>query len=434
MKMTALFMLVTILIFGIQVDAFCQFEKYQLTDEEAEPYSVDAISFAAHKGNLSRLDVYVQVSYEQLSFLRRDGKYRASYEMTIDILDSTENLVSEKLWTEEVEAATFEETASSQAYSLAQRSFEVSPGSYSVVTTLRDIETKNSRRLSRKITVTDYTKSQFGLSDIMLVAKLSKKDGKKIVVPAVSRNLGRISEAFHIFFEVYNNQDLDSVRFVVDILDEKKEKRIESGEIATLSPGRNQIFMRIEHWTLPIGEYTMYVRAFPVAEQDPGFPSLASTSRTFIMRWRGIPNSVKNIDEAISQIQYIAKDGELSYIKDGETPEERQKRLIEFWKRKDTNPNTPRNEKMEEYYAKVEYANKHFTHYTVGWRTDMGMVYIVLGPPSNVDRHPFDRDSKPYEVWAYYDLNEQFVFVDQTGFGDYRLVNPISEVWQHAKN
>ncbi len=434
MKKTALFILVTILMFGIQTDAFCQFETFQLTDEEAEPYSVDAISFAAHNGNLSRLDVFVQVSYERLSFLHRDGTYRASYEMTIDILDSTENLVSEKLWTEEVEAATFEETASSQAYSLAQRSFEVSPGSYSVVTTLRDIETKNSRRLSRKITVTDYTKSQFGLSDIMLVAKLSKKDGKKIVVPAVSRNLGRISEAFHIFFEVYNNQDLDSVRFVVDILDEKKEKRIESGEIATLSPGRNQIFMRIEHWTLPIGEYTMYVRAFPVAEQDPGFPSLASTSRTFIMRWRGIPNSVKNIDEAISQIQYIAKDGELSYIKDGETPEERQKRLIEFWKRKDTNPNTPRNEKMEEYYAKVEYANKHFTHYTVGWRTDMGMVYIVLGPPSNVDRHPFDRDSKPYEVWAYYDLNEQFVFVDQTGFGDYRLVNPISEVWQHAKN
>ena len=152
------------------------------------------------------------------------------------------------------------------------------------------------------------------------------------------------------------------------------------------------------------------------------------------MRWRGIPNSVKDIDEAISQIQYIAKDGELSYIREGETPEERQKRLIEFWKRKDPNPNTPRNEKMEEYYAKVEYANKHFTHYTAGWRTDMGMVYIVLGPPSNVDRHPFDRESKPYEVWSYYELNQQFVFLDQTGFGDYRLTNPISDVWQHAKN
>jgi len=434
MKKTALFILVTILIFGLHADVFCQFEQFQLTDEEAEPYSVDAISFAAHDGNLSRLDVFVQVSYERLSFLRRDGKYYASYEMTIDVLDSTENLVSEKLWTEEVEAGTFEEATSSQAYSLAQRSFHIPPGSYSIVTTLRDNETKTSRRLSRKIAVTDYTRSQFALSDIMLVAKLSKKDGKKIVVPSVSRNVGRISEAFHIFFEVYNNQNLDSVRFVVDVLNEKKEKRIESGEIAALSPGRNQIFMRIDQSTLPIGEYTMYVRAFPVAEQDPGTSSLASTSRTFIMRWRGIPNSVKDIDEAVSQIQYIAKDDELSYIKEGEKPEDRQKRLLEFWKRKDPNPNTPRNEKMEEYYAKVEYANKHFTHYTAGWRTDMGMVYIVLGPPSNVDRHPFDRESKPYEVWSYYDLNQEFVFVDRTGFGDFRLVTPISELWQHAKN
>jgi GWxTD domain-containing protein len=237
-----------------------------------------------------------------------------------------------------------------------------------------------------------------------------------------------------MFFEVYNNVNLDSVRFVVDILDEKKEKRVESSEIATLSPGRNQIFMPIGHQTLPIGEYTVYVRAFPVGDQDSSATSLGFTSRTFMMRWRGIPNNVKDIDEAVSQIQYVAKDEELSYIKDGETPEERQKRLLEFWKRKDPNPNTPRNEKMEEYYAKIEYANKHFTHYTVGWRTDMGMVYIVLGPPSNVDRHPFDRESKPYEVWSYYELNQQFVFVDRTGFGDYRLATPISEVWLHAKN
>ena len=430
MKKTALF----ILMLGIQADAFCQVEQFRPTDEEAEPYSVDAISFAARNSKLCRLDVFTQVSYERLSFVRRDEKYSASYEMTVDILDSTQTLISEKLWTEEVEAVTFEETASSQAYSLTQRSFEVSPGSYSVVTTLRDNETKNSRRLSRKITLTDYSVSQFALSDIMLIARLSKQDGKTIIVPSVSRNVGRIPEVLHIFFEAYNNQNLDSVRFSVDILNEKKEKQIELSERVALSPGRNQIFLRVDQSTLPIGEYTMYVRAFRVSEQDPGAPSLASTSRTLLMRWRGIPSSVKNIDEAIDQIQYIAKDAELSYIRDGATPEERQKRLIEFWKRKDPNPNTPRNEKMEEYYAKVEYANKHFTHYTIGWRTDMGLVYIVLGPPSNVDRHPFDRDSKPYEVWAYYDLNQQFVFVDQTGFGDYRLITPTSEVWQHAKN
>jgi GWxTD domain-containing protein len=160
---------------------------------------------------------------------------------------------------------------------------------------------------------------------------------------------------------------------------------------------------------------------------------LAGTSRFFNIHWRGLPRSVKDLDVAINQLRYIATDAELSHIKDGATPEERQKSFVEFWKKKDPNPNTPRNEKMEEYYAKVEYANKHFSHYVEGWRTDMGMVFIIFGAPNSVDRHPFEIDSKPYEVWSYYDLNHQFIFVDESGFGDYRLTTPIWDVWSRQR-
>jgi GWxTD domain-containing protein len=162
--------------------------------------------------------------------------------------------------------------------------------------------------------------------------------------------------------------------------------------------------------------------------------SLAATSRSFIVRWKGLPTAVKDIDLAIEQCVYEAKSSEMSYLREAETPEEKQKRFLEFWKKRDPNPNTPRNEKMEAYFTRVEYANKTFKHYIEGWRTDMGMVYIIFGPPDNVDRHPFDIDSKPYEVWTYYTLNHSFVFVDQTGFGDYRLTTPIWEVWQRPRD
>jgi hypothetical protein len=84
---------------------------------------------------------------------------------------------------------------------------------------------------------------------------------------------------------------------------------------------------------------------------------------------------------------------------------------------------------MDEYYARVEFANKHFSHFMDGWKSDMGMVFIIFGTPSNVERHPFDSDAKPYEIWTYYELNRQFVFIDQSGFGDYHLQNPIWDVW-----
>lgn len=63
----------------------------------------------------------------------------------------------------------------------------------------------------------------------------------------------------------------------------------------------------------------------------------------------------------------------------------------------------------------------------------MGMVFILLGSPNNVERHPFDIDSKPYEVWSYYDYNRQVVFLDETGFGDYKLLSNIYDLLQRAK-
>jgi hypothetical protein len=57
------------------------------------------------------------------------------------------------------------------------------------------------------------------------------------------------------------------------------------------------------------------------------------------------------------------------------------------------------------------------------------MVLIRFGSPQNVERHPFESDSKPYEIWYYYDQNREFIFVDETGFGDYRLRNFGSDLW-----
>jgi GWxTD domain-containing protein len=47
------------------------------------------------------------------------------------------------------------------------------------------------------------------------------------------------------------------------------------------------------------------------------------------------------------------------------------------------------------YFRRIEEANRLFTTYKEGWKTDKGMVYIVLGPPNKVQR------SRDREVWMY---------------------------------
>jgi GWxTD domain-containing protein len=402
--------------------------------EVVDPYYIDAISFASGSPDRSRLDVFIQVPYSDLAFVKTDNGYTASYEMTIDILDSTDQLFTEKLWTENVQAQTFDQSVSTSASSLVRRVFELPPGRYSVVTIVRDKEQKEGQRLVRKLAVSRYDTAKFTLSDIMLVSRLSRSEGKTTIVPSVSPNVGVNPGGFHIFFETYNHEQLDSVKFVIDILNEAKEVVSETVLPHSLEEGRNQMFVKLDSDSLPIGNYRLFVRAYGISDSVAKGVYLAETSRFFVVRWQGLPRTIKDIDLAIEQCVYIAKDAEMSHMREAKTKEEKQRRFIEFWKKRDPNPNTPRNEKMEAYFAKVDYANKNFKTYIEGWRTDMGMVYIIFGPPSNVDRHPFDIDSKPYEVWTYYELNHSFVFADQTGFGDYRLTTPIWEVWQRPKD
>jgi len=394
------------------------------TTEYPGTYALDAIAFASATPNQSRLDIFSMVGYDALSFVKQNDLYFASYEQTISLLDSSGSLVNEKMWTEEIKGLTFDQSVSTQAYSITQRIFTLAPGKYSLVGSVRDNESKVTRRITREILVSDFTQPAFSLSDIMLLNKVTVQGEKLSMLPNITSNVGDLPEPFYVYFEVYNRQEkIDSVRFTVTILSDKGERKVEFDTLSVLQAGKNVKILRVDHTSLSLGDYRMYIRAYPLHQQPANETDfLGVTNRPFLIRWRGLPKSLKDLDVAVDQLRYITKDDEWSGLKEAKTPEEKQKRFLEFWKKRDPNPNTPRNERMEEYYQRVEYANKHFSHYIEGWRTDMGMIYLIFGAPNNVDRHPFDIDAKPYEVWFYYDLNYSFLFLDQTGFGDYRLM------------
>ena len=93
-----------------------------------------------------------------------------------------------------------------------------------------------------------------------------------------------------------------------------------------------------------------------------------------------------------------------------------------FWKRMDQNPGTDKNELMDEYYRRVNFTVVNFSSLANdGWKTDRGRIFIKFGQPDDIERHPFEMSSNPYEIWRYYGLRKVFLFLDKTGFGDYYL-------------
>ncbi len=132
----------------------------------------------------------------------------------------------------------------------------------------------------------------------------------------------------------------------------------------------------------------------------------------------------------LSQLRiYCSSPESLKELRNARTPEERKKAWEDFWARRDPIPQTMNNEALEEFLRRVDYANVHFSYFGNGWKTDRGRIYIRYGPPSEVESHPMERNSPPYEVWYYDEEGLVFIFMDRYGIGDYKLINP-SGIWR----
>ena len=49
---------------------------------------------------------------------------------------------------------------------------------------------------------------------------------------------------------------------------------------------------------------------------------------------------------------------------------------------------------MQNYFKRVREANRIYTHFKPGWKTDKGMIYIVFGRPKTI------RTRAAEEVWV----------------------------------
>ncbi|HEY3743659.1 MAG TPA: GWxTD domain-containing protein [Bryobacteraceae bacterium] len=144
-------------------------------------------------------------------------------------------------------------------------------------------------------------------------------------------------------------------------------------------------------------------------------------------------------------VGYIITDEERKTFKQLATDDERQSFIEQFWYRRDPTPDTEENEFKEEHYRRIAYANERFASGIPGWKTDRGRIYIVYGPPDEIEAHPsggsYERpieegggetSTYPFEQWRYRYIegigNDIVIeFVDPTMSGEYHMTMDPSE-------
>jgi GWxTD domain-containing protein len=132
--------------------------------------------------------------------------------------------------------------------------------------------------------------------------------------------------------------------------------------------------------------------------------------------------AISNFDDMLSLLRYFAPADTLRALANA-SPEVRAAAWLAFWRETDPNPQTPENEALDQYFARVRAANLRFSDEGVpGWLTDRGEVLISIGEPDQVyDPNPGVTNQRRELIWIYNQYRLQLYFVDVGGFGRLRI-------------
>ncbi len=404
----------------------------------ASEFQFDILSFQTNAlaSDSARVDIYVAVPYSRLMFLNAVEKYVADYEVNVSIFEkSTDSLIRTRTqeltvilgiseWEKLHELDLTRADASQYPFYLKQG------GTYEVRIDLKDLTTHKALTASKQFTVLSFPAVAPSISDILLYK--SKVGGR--ITPHIGPDISSLNvEEAGLFCELYNAPQRAPFWLLqrISSVEDGEEMARTTTALVTSGQKRMPVFLPFIQEDLWSGKYLLETFMFSDANDTMLSSSgalqshaLAARSRTIeISGVRGVPLANLDLDDAIGQLTYIATGNEYDSLIRAQTKREKRRAIMDFWDRMNWNNGQRTTRPMEVFYHRVEYANEHYKSMGAGWRSDRGKVYIMLGSPTAVDRHPYDANNRPYEVWQYYDLSQQYYFSDQYMVGEYRIVS-----------
>ncbi len=80
-------------------------------------------------------------------------------------------------------------------------------------------------------------------------------------------------------------------------------------------------------------------------------------------------------------------------------------------------------EQRQQFETRCSESGRYSDALRDGWKTDRGRVYVIYGPPDDIETALFQGDLVPHEIWYYYErMSEKFIFADRRGIGEYEQV------------
>ena len=283
----------------------------------------------------------------------------------------------------------------SQDSFLFERNFYIEPGDYTINVTVTDLS--NNRETIRVGTafIPDPNDPVSNITNIQVFSKDATLDEN--YKPVTTYDLSNQADSIRFEFQVTNNKVDNPITINTRLM----KFRSDTTPARAMSwPDYNA--SSISFKGVDYDKYEVVNTSTRMLSQQGTvtieflFPNLERGNYRFEIRTEGVePELYKGRDFSIKSLNYPALKtprelaAPLYYLMDEKEYKkmmaindeaELKKAIDKFWLKNLKNTNIAQRV-ISLYYERVEEANKQFSNFKEGWKTDMGMMYILFGPP-----------------------------------------------------
>jgi GWxTD domain-containing protein len=397
-----------------QPDAVKLYRQMGLLAEGGETPFVGSVSFLAGKSADSTIFLLtVSVPTRGLTFVRENDRYRASYSATLTLTRANE--ATRRFETHQIVRVTsFKETTRSDESVLYQQAVRARPGLYDLSFSLRDDAGGKGSSIEATVSVPRVTTGS--LSSPIPVYEATPRSSldslpRVVPTPRATLTLGQDS-ILPVYVEGYGDGPSLPVRAAV--YSENASTAVWSDTSSLIR--RGAVFSKVMN--IPVARLSVGALTLAVTSADG-----TDTTKTPVFVTFGEDLPVATFTEMVNYLRYFGSSARLQALRDA-PPDARASAWATFLRETDSDPATPVHEPLRDYFGRIAQANARFREEGgAGWLTDRGRVFVGLGPPDQFyEPNTSDLNQRGRaQIWDYRRHRLQVVFVDQTGFGRWRM-------------
>ena len=408
----------SLVIFSVSTDSVISQNRSSRDKKKSmlRQYTFAALPVADSSSDSVRILSYIVVPNKVLKFVKKSGSFETAYQAKVTLKNKKGEQVGRKSWSNTLKTDDYLESTSDKISTIHFYEFRVPIDNYIITSELFDRDSNESGVINREINHKNKN-SNIHLFKPFLIDTFEGDWGLNAnEIPIITNIIGKNSIKPTIFV----SGKIDTGKYNIDVLINSTNKKELWNQTFEIMSNNNHFFQRI---AIPdeIIDKGLRKKIYVTLRQGK---NKKKESLVFGVTREGFSKSISNFNQAILAMRYILVDDEYKNMRRSK-PDKQEELFLSYWKERDPSPETKENELQDEYFSRVAYANSSFKGSTDGWRTHMGEIYIKFGRPDDIEEYsdPFTRIYQ--QRWHYYRINKYFDFVDESGFGDFRLTSPF---------